>query len=214
MTSDPRLIALYDWLATRLPGRAFTLAPASADASFRRYFRVSPTDGGDTLIAMDAPPDKEDCRPFLHVARLFGASGAHVPQVLGENLEEGFLLLEDLGGTTFLERLNASAGSAASELYGSAIEALVAIQAATSWTRLPAWTRKRTAASAAHSQPMKRRCCAVNSACSRSGICPGTSPSRSRKRTRSFSQPPLTASWRTTWPSRWCTCTATTIRAT
>ncbi len=137
MTSDPRLIALYDWLATRLPGRAFTLAPASADASFRRYFRVSPTDGGDTLIAMDAPPDKEDCRPFLHVARLFGASGAHVPQVLGENLEEGFLLLEDLGGTTFLERLNASAGSAASELYGSAIEALVAIQAASRPGDLP-----------------------------------------------------------------------------
>ena len=117
MTSDPRLLALHDWLSTRLRGRAFTLAPASADASFRRYFRVTPSDGGDTLVAMDAPPDKEDCRPFLHVARLFGASGAHVPEVLEEDLEEGFLLLEDLGGTTFLDRLNATSGDAASELY-------------------------------------------------------------------------------------------------
>ena len=137
MTSDPRLLALHDWLSTRLHGRAFTLAPASADASFRRYFRVTPSDGGDTLIAMDAPPDEEDCRPFLHVARLFGASGAHVPAVLEENLEEGFLLLEDLGGTTFLDRLNATSGDAASELYGSAIEALVTIQAASRPGDLP-----------------------------------------------------------------------------
>lgn len=137
MTSDPRLLALHDWLSTRLRGRAFTLAPASADASFRRYFRVTPSDGGDTLVAMDAPPDKEDCRPFLHVARLFGASGAHVPEVLEEDLEEGFLLLEDLGGTTFLDRLNATSGDAASELYGSAIEALVTIQAASRPGDLP-----------------------------------------------------------------------------
>ena len=137
MTSDPRLLALHDWLSTRLRGRAFTLSPASADASFRRYFRVTPSDGGDTLVAMDAPPDKEDCRPFLHVARLFGASGAHVPEVLEEDLEEGFLLLEDLGGTTFLDRLNATAGDAASELYGSAIEALVTIQAASRPGDLP-----------------------------------------------------------------------------
>jgi aminoglycoside/choline kinase family phosphotransferase len=137
MTSDARLIALQSWLATRLGGRAFTLAPASADASFRRYFRVSFANGDRTLVAMDAPPDKEDCRPFLHVARLFGAAGAHVPAVLDETLAEGFLLLEDLGGTTFLDRLNESAGDAAGELYGAAIDALVAIQSASRPGALP-----------------------------------------------------------------------------
>lgn len=137
MTSDPRLHGLQTWLATRFAGRAFTLAPASADASFRRYFRVSFAGGERPLVAMDAPPDKEDCRPFLHVARLFGEAGAHVPAVLDENLAEGFLLLEDLGCTTFLDRLGKSAGDAAGELYGSAIDALVTIQAASRPGMLP-----------------------------------------------------------------------------
>ncbi len=132
MTSDPRLDALHSWLDTRLGGRAFTLAPASADASFRRYFRVSFHDGGASLVAMDAPPDKEDCRPFLYVARLFGAAGAHVPAVHDESPAEGFLLLEDLGDTTYLDRLNAADApdGVATELYAAAIDALVAIQSA------------------------------------------------------------------------------------
>src|SRR5437868_1615197 len=130
MNSDPRLTTLQSWLATRFADGVFTLAPASEDASFRRYFRVSFADGRASLIAMDAPPGKEDCRPFLHVAGLFAAAGAHVPRVHAQNLTEGFLLLEDLGGTTYLERLR-SAGEEtgiAERLYAAAIDALIAIQ--------------------------------------------------------------------------------------
>jgi aminoglycoside/choline kinase family phosphotransferase len=92
MNSDPRLIALQSWLATHFAHDAFTLAPASEDASFRRYFRVSFADARASLIVMDAPPGKEDCRPFLHVAGLFAGAGAHVPRIHAENLAEGFLL--------------------------------------------------------------------------------------------------------------------------
>jgi aminoglycoside/choline kinase family phosphotransferase len=139
MTSDPRRVALQSWLAAHFAGRAFTLAPASADASFRRYFRVAFADCGDSRIAMDAPPGKEDCRPFLHVARLFASAGAHVPAVHAENLAEGFLLLEDLGGTTYLDRLGAADAppDTASKLYAAAIDALVAIQSAGSPADLP-----------------------------------------------------------------------------
>ncbi|MBS0335497.1 MAG: phosphotransferase [Proteobacteria bacterium] len=139
MTSDLRLVALQSWLATRLGGRAFTLASASADASFRRYFRASFEDGGESLVAMDAPPDKEDCRPFLHVARLFQAAGAHVPAVIDENLADGFLLLEDLGNTTYLDRLEAGGArdEVAGELYAAAIDTLVAIQSASRPGQLP-----------------------------------------------------------------------------
>lgn len=130
MNSDPRLITLQSWLATRFTGGGFALAPASEDASFRRYFRVSFADGRASLIVMDAPPAKEDCGPFLHVAGLFAAAGAHVPRVHAENLAEGFLLLEDLGGTTYLERILSTGANAdtADPLYEAAIEALVAIQ--------------------------------------------------------------------------------------
>jgi len=130
MKSDPRLIALQSWLATHFADGAFTLAPASEDASFRRYFRVTFADARAPLIVMDAPPGKEDCRPFLHVAGLFAAAGAHVPRVHAENLAEGFLLLEDLGGITYLSRLGSAGDDAAvaDRLYAAAIDALVAIQ--------------------------------------------------------------------------------------
>jgi len=75
------------------------IEPASADASFRRYFRLS--DGtGRTLIAMDAPPPQEDCRTFVYAARVFGEAGVRVPQVVAEDLDRGFLLLSDLGQKT------------------------------------------------------------------------------------------------------------------
>ncbi len=88
---------------------------------------------------MDAPPGKEDCRPFLHVARLFASAGAHVPKVHASNLLQGFLLLEDLGASTYLDRLNEGDGrsSAADELYLAAIDALVTIQRASTATQLP-----------------------------------------------------------------------------
>jgi len=81
------------------------IEPASADASFRRYFRLR-DDAGNSLIAMDAPPPQEDCRPFVHAASVFGACGVRVPKVLAEDLERGFLLLTDLGHQTYLDVLS------------------------------------------------------------------------------------------------------------
>ena len=89
---------LAEWLHSQFPDEAFTLAPASADASFRRYFRATFADRA--LIVMDAPPQQEDCRPFLHVAKLFEDAGAHVPHVYAQDIDQGFLLLSDLGNTT------------------------------------------------------------------------------------------------------------------
>ncbi|OHC61390.1 MAG: aminoglycoside phosphotransferase [Rhodocyclales bacterium RIFCSPLOWO2_02_FULL_63_24] len=114
------------WLASLWPGRSFTLAAASADASFRRYFRAT-LDDGATRIVMDAPPANEDCRPWLNVQQLFRAAGAHVPEVLAQNLEQGFLLLSDLGATTYLQAFDADN---AALLYADAISALVKIQKA------------------------------------------------------------------------------------
>lgn len=108
------------------------LEPASADASFRRYFRVF-TDHGSHIV-MDAPPAHEDCRPWLHVGRLFRAAGANTPEILAENLAEGFLLISDLGGTTYLSALNQDN---ADQLYRDANTALVKIQLASREGELP-----------------------------------------------------------------------------
>jgi aminoglycoside/choline kinase family phosphotransferase len=101
---------LHAWvsrhLAPRYPGNDISIAPASADASFRRYFRLTLPDGG-TRILMDAPPDKEDCRPFLKVADLFSAAGICAPRVEMHDLEQGFLLLTDLGRIGLLAALKA-----------------------------------------------------------------------------------------------------------
>ncbi len=120
------------WLKSLFPDETFTLAAASADASFRRYFRASFVDR--TLIVMDAPPEHEDCGPFLHVAKLFENAGAHVPHVYAQDLEQGFLLLSDLGNTTYLQALNVDT---ASELYGAAMDALIKIQLASHDQELP-----------------------------------------------------------------------------
>ncbi|OGS98508.1 MAG: aminoglycoside phosphotransferase [Gallionellales bacterium RIFCSPLOWO2_12_FULL_59_22] len=124
---------LSAWLHSQFPGETFTLAPASADASFRRYFRATFPDGR-TLIVMDAPPQHEDCRPFLHIAQLFEAAGTHVPHVYAQDLRQGFLLLSDLGSTTYLQALN---GDTARELYGAATDALIKIQLASNEKELP-----------------------------------------------------------------------------
>ena len=117
---------------------SFALAPASRDASFRRYFRVALPSGG-TRIAMDAPPEKEDCRPFVHAAGLLQAAGVHVPAVHAQDLAAGFLLLSDLGTTTYLEAL---AAGDADRLYGDAIAALVRIQLASRPGALPEYGRE------------------------------------------------------------------------
>ena len=124
---------LSEWLHSLFPNEQFTLAPASADASFRRYFRATFADG-QTRIVMDAPPQHEDCRPFLHIAKLFEDAGTHVPHVFAQDLTQGFLLLSDLGDTTYLQALD---GGNARELYGAATDALIKIQLASRENELP-----------------------------------------------------------------------------
>ncbi len=122
-----RLQLLENWLKLQFPGKSFTLSPASADASFRRYFRATFSDG--TLIIMDAPPQQEDCTHFINIAKTFAMAGVHVPEVLAQDLVQGFLLLSDLGSTTYLQALSDAPGSA-DQLYGDAADALIKIQLA------------------------------------------------------------------------------------
>jgi len=122
-----RSTRLQHWLARILPGDAFTLEPASADASFRRYFRLRFADARPSLIVMDAPPPQEDCRPFVHIAQLLHGAGVHAPRVIGQDLEQGFLLLSDLGDTSYLAAINAGNADA---LFNDALDALVLWQLA------------------------------------------------------------------------------------
>ena len=123
------------WLTGLWPDQEIELTPASADASFRRYFRVK-RDDGTTCIVMDAPPEREDCRPWLHVQQVFQAAGVHVPEVLAQDPSQGFLLLSDLGNTTYLTVLDAENAPA---LYADAVSALVRIQGASRTDVLPAY---------------------------------------------------------------------------
>ncbi len=127
-----RKLQLEAWLKQALPDQPFTLTTASADASFRRYFRVHLAD--KTLIAMDAPPPQEDCRPFVRIACLLLDAGLNVPQIIAEDVEQGFLLLSDLGDTTYLSQLNQDN---ASKLYGDAADALIKLQLASKPDVLP-----------------------------------------------------------------------------
>jgi aminoglycoside/choline kinase family phosphotransferase len=127
-----RTLSIDQWLQARLRGRSYTLNPASEDASFRRYFRVA--SGSDSWVLMDAPPEHEDCRPFVTVAKLFEAAGAHVPHVFAEDYENGYLLLSDLGSTTYLQALN---DDSADTLYRAANDALLKIQLASRPDVLP-----------------------------------------------------------------------------
>jgi hypothetical protein len=132
---------ILSWLGEIWPGRTYQLAPASADASFRRYFRAV-LDDGSTAIVMDAPPDREDLRPWLDVRARFQMAGVHVPAVLSENLQQGFLLLSDLGSITYLAALQTPDGKEFSQaLYRSAIDALIRIQFASRSDCLPDYDR-------------------------------------------------------------------------
>jgi aminoglycoside/choline kinase family phosphotransferase len=135
---DFRLVELERWLGAQFPSQPLVLAPASADASFRRYFRATLADGR-SFVAMDAPPDKEDSRPFVQVAALFAAAGAHVPAIHAQDLGAGFLLLEDLGDATYLDRLKA--GAKARPLYEAATDTLIRIQQASRAGALPEYDR-------------------------------------------------------------------------
>lgn len=138
-SQDPRLTELQQWL-TALPGKPAnpdTMRAASSDASFRRYFRVDCTNGG-TAIVMDAPPPQEDVTPFIQVAALFAGCGVTVPTLLAQEAARGFLLLSDLGSTTYLQQLDAARAPA---LYLDAIDALVQIQVHSQPRILPDYDR-------------------------------------------------------------------------
>jgi aminoglycoside/choline kinase family phosphotransferase len=118
-----RLDALKHWLNTELAFRDYTIKPASADASFRRYFRI--THEGACYIVMDAPPEKEDSRAFIDIANMFLDVGLNVPEIIDENLDQGFLLLSDLGTRLYLDELNQGT---VGRLYDDALGALATIQ--------------------------------------------------------------------------------------
>lgn len=138
MPMDERLRALMAWLEIKVQGGEFGIEPASEDASFRRYFRVSTRD--HSLIAMDAPPEKEDCRPFVEVATLLLGCGTNVPQVVEADLNQGFLLLTDLGSSSYLQVLNDRESSEG--LYEDAILSLIRFQAKASSEGLPPYDRQ------------------------------------------------------------------------
>ncbi len=137
--SDPRLTLLITWVSTLTD---FSLQPnslraASADASFRRYFRIDDA-GGKSFILMDAPGPQEDVRPFIQVAHLFENTGVTVPQILASHIEHGFLLLGDLGTTMYFQHLNADT---AHSLYMDAIDSLIKIQVHSQHDVLPEYDR-------------------------------------------------------------------------
>ena len=122
---DPRLQDLIHWLTADAALEVDRVEPASSDASFRRYFRVF--SGQQTRIAMDAPPARENSEPFVRVAAWLDDIGLHAPRVLAADLEQGFLLLTDLGSEQYLATLRRDP-RLADELYGDAIAALVTLQ--------------------------------------------------------------------------------------
>jgi aminoglycoside/choline kinase family phosphotransferase len=123
--SDPRIDAIRSWLSGPVGWKLVRLEPASADASFRRYFRIWRADGA-TRIVMDAPPDKEDTAPYCRITAMLSDCGVHVPVIEAADGKLGFLLLEDLGSTPLLSLLQA--GDDVDALYGEALDALALIQ--------------------------------------------------------------------------------------
>ena len=122
--NDARLALVHNWLSNDLGIPPERVEPASSDASFRRYFRAFRN--GETFVIMDAPPGKEDVRPYLKVTELLESIGVHVPHVHEADVANGLLLLEDLGVTQYLQCLNA--GDDPDRLYGDALFALAEIQ--------------------------------------------------------------------------------------
>lgn len=132
---DQRLRQLEQWIETILPdhlpewGRGEQrIEPASADASFRRYFRLTHNTHTQSLIVMDAPPEKEDSLPFVAIAETIQRCGVQAPALHVVDLEQGFMLLSDLGSTPYLDRLDRLDHTQADQLYGDAMEALLLLQ--------------------------------------------------------------------------------------
>ena len=123
MLEDLRFNQLRSWIHQEWPNASIEVA--SADASFRRYFRVS--NDGRTSIAMDAPPEKEDCTAFIDITQRLLDADVHAPKIIRQDLSQGFLLLEDLGSEPYLDSLNSES---ADHLYNDAMLALIDIQQA------------------------------------------------------------------------------------
>ena len=144
--SDSRLAALTRWVVEDLGFADGRIEPASADASFRRYFRV--TRAADSFIVMDAPPEKENVAPFVSVAQTLAAMNLNVPIVLARDVAHGFLFLTDLGSRLYLDEIEALDRLGEQEkidrLYAEALQALVTMQTAgDAATRgLPAYDRE------------------------------------------------------------------------
>jgi aminoglycoside/choline kinase family phosphotransferase len=127
---------LQQWVEAQLNTALSSFEPASQDASFRRYFRA--TADGTSWVVMDAPPQHEDCRPFVRIAGLMAAAGVHVPQVLAQDLKHGFLLLSDLGNTGFLQALTPQT---ADDLFRDATDTLLKWQLASAPDVLPPYDK-------------------------------------------------------------------------
>lgn len=123
---------LRQWLTHTIGTDTFLLKPASADASFRSYQRLYLNN--QTLIVMDAPPEHEDCEPFIKVQHLLSKHQIHVPEILAFNPDEGFMLLSDLGSTLYLDVLNYDN---ANTLYQLAMDELAKIQSIKETSNLP-----------------------------------------------------------------------------
>lgn len=132
-----RLTQLQQWLESLAVNTYSDLTVASADASFRQYFRVTNTQENKTYIVMDAPPEKEDCHPFVQVTELIRSCGVNAPDIIALDLHQGFLLLDDLGDTPYLDLLN---NDTAEQLYIDAIDALIKMQSIDAL--LPAYNEK------------------------------------------------------------------------
>ncbi len=131
---DPRASARTAWARAVLGDCGATLARASMDAGFRSYWRAQT--GASTRIVMDSPPDKEDVRPWLQMRALLVSGGVRVPEVLAQDVEDGFLLLEDLGVDTYLHVINAGNADA---LFDDALTQLLKLQSIAVPTNLPCY---------------------------------------------------------------------------
>lgn len=135
-----RQTELQNWLAAVYPNESFELAFAAADADFRRYFRATFSDGR-TVVCMDAPPDKMSVAPYLKVQKLFDM--VNVPQVLHVDEAQGFMVLNDLGSTTFLTAMQQETSPDAHKvLLLEAIDELVELQKGSRAGVLPEYDRE------------------------------------------------------------------------
>ena len=123
--NQARMSQLEDWLNSIPAHELVDIRPASADASFRRYFRVTDSNTKKTFIVMDAPPDKEDCAPFIHITQLLRSVNVNAPDIITMDLDQGFLLLDDLGDRQYLDHLDTSSSD---DLYNDALMALINMQ--------------------------------------------------------------------------------------